>query len=161
MLMTKLNQIGDTIVEVLIAIAIISLVLTGAFMSAQQSLTGNRKSQERVEALKVAEEQLELLRQLASVPGNAFTDPAQSSYTCITNTGAWQGVPGMLSPENFSDAGYHPPACTRSPAAGVAYYPVIVRSGSPGAYNFKIFVRWDRAGGGGIDEATLAYRLYS
>lgn len=159
--MNKLRQSGDTIVEVLIAIAITSLILVGAFQSARISLTGTRRSQERVEGLKVAEEQLERLREQTSITGNNFTNPALSGTTCINMVGGYQSSTGLLNPENFSDANAHPPSCNRSPAAGVTYYPVIVRSGSPGAYSFKVYVRWDRAGGGGIEETTLSYRLGS
>lgn len=159
--MKRLAETGDTIVEVLMAIAITSVVLTGAFMSARQSTMGTRKSQERVEALKVAEEQLERLRELSAVPGNNFTNPTQPSYTCVTTGSAWLGLPtGFQDPENFSEPTYHPPACTRTPVAGVSYYPGIVRSGSPGNYTFKVHVRWDRLGGG-MDEVTLAYRFNS
>lgn len=156
--MKSLHQSGDTIVEVLIAIAITSVVLTGAFSSARQSSLGNRKSQERVESLKVAEEQLERLRELASVPGNWFTDPARPANTCITTTSPWYAFSTGLS-NNFSDTNAHPPGCTRTFASGgVSYYPTIVRSGLAGNYTFKIHVRWDKVGGGGVEEVTLAYR---
>lgn len=159
--MKILSQTGDTIVEVLIAIAVTSLMLTGAFTSARQSTVGTRKSQERVEALKVAEEQLEYLRELTAVDGNNFTASGQPDYTCVTNGAAWQGLPtNFLSPEDFTNTSYHPTACTRTPAAGVSYYPTIVRTGLPGNYTFKIHVRWDQLGGG-MEEATLAYRLNS
>ena len=159
--MKTLSQAGDTIVEVLIAIAVTSMVLTGAFVSTRQSTLGTRKSQERVEALKVAEEQLERLRELTAVPGNQFTNSGQPSYTCVTTSSTWQAVAtGFQSPENFNEPTYHPPACTRTPATGVPYYPTIVRSGPAGNYTFKIHVRWDRLGGG-MDEVTLAYRSNS
>jgi type II secretory pathway pseudopilin PulG len=59
---SRLGSRGDTIVEVLLAIAIVSSVLGGAFVSASRSLRGTQISQERGEALKLVEGQLELVK---------------------------------------------------------------------------------------------------
>ncbi len=56
------NNNGDTIVEVLIAIAVISLILGGAFVSTRRSSAAVRTAQEQGEALKIAEKQVELLK---------------------------------------------------------------------------------------------------
>ncbi|MBP7766916.1 hypothetical protein KA068_00115 [Candidatus Saccharibacteria bacterium] len=60
--MKALNIKGDTIVEVLIAITVMSSILGGAFVSARRSTNATRASQERVEALAVAQGQLERAR---------------------------------------------------------------------------------------------------
>jgi type II secretory pathway pseudopilin PulG len=168
MYMRGLKQTGDTIVEVLIAILVASTVLAGAFVSAQHSLTGTRQSQERSEALKVAEVQLEHLRELIAVPGNNFTDPTKSSTSCISNSAAsppfsWIAVAGIYAndTENFTDTAYHPVDCTFVPAAGVSYYASIQRSGSVGRYTFKIVIHWVEAGGKGNQELMLFYRSYT
>src|SRR5487761_1385964 len=64
--MRRLTQAGDTIVEVLIAMAVISLVLAGAFLTTRNSQTGVLNSQEHAAALKLIESQLEQLRSVAS-----------------------------------------------------------------------------------------------
>lgn len=56
------NQTGDTIVEVLVCILVISVVLAGAFTVTNKSLLSVRASQERSQAIKLAEAQLERLR---------------------------------------------------------------------------------------------------
>lgn len=56
------NQQGDTIVEVLIAIAIVSLTLAGAYASVNRSSNATRTAQERGEALKWAETQVEQIK---------------------------------------------------------------------------------------------------
>ena len=67
------KQAGDTIVEVLIASAIVGLILTGAFAIANASLRQIRMSQERSEAHRIAASQIELVKQLVdsgySIPG--------------------------------------------------------------------------------------------
>ncbi len=71
----KHNQRGDTIVEVLIAIAVVSLVLAGAFGVSQKSSIATRDSQEHSEAQKLVESQLESLRAWAAAGTgtNVFT----------------------------------------------------------------------------------------
>ena len=78
------NQKGDTIVEVLIAIAIVSLVLGGAFVSTRRSSTAVRTAQERGEALKFAEKQVELLK-VAGATGNPPLAEATPPF-CMTAT---------------------------------------------------------------------------
>ncbi len=58
---------GDTIVEVLISITVLSLILTASYALANRSSQGVRQAQERSEALKLSEALLEKLKaQLAS-----------------------------------------------------------------------------------------------
>ncbi len=58
----NINSVGDTIVEVLIAIAVVSLVLGGAFTSTRKSANATRTAQEQGEALKLAESQVEQIK---------------------------------------------------------------------------------------------------
>ena len=72
MMGTKLSQRGDTIVEVLISIAIVTLVLATAYATASRSTKNSMQSQEHSRALKVAETQLDLLKAYAA---QSTTDP--------------------------------------------------------------------------------------
>lgn len=56
------KQSGDTIIEVLLAMSIIGLVLGAAFGIANRSVQIGQNAQERTEALKIAESQLELFK---------------------------------------------------------------------------------------------------
>ena len=62
--MNKMHKIqrGDTIVEVLLAMSVIGLVLGAAFSIANRSVSIGQDAQERTEALKIAETQLEIFR---------------------------------------------------------------------------------------------------
>ncbi len=61
------QQCGDTIMEVMICIAILGFVLAAAFGLASRNQTSARQSQERSEALQIADGQLELLRSYAGL----------------------------------------------------------------------------------------------
>jgi type II secretory pathway pseudopilin PulG len=56
------NVRGDTILEVLISIVIISVILTGAYITSSNSTDNIRAAQERVQAIGIAQQQIEDLR---------------------------------------------------------------------------------------------------
>ncbi len=162
--MRRLKQRGDTIVEVLIAIVVVSSVLIGAFVSAQRSTNITRQSEERAEALKVAESQVEQLRKAALSNQGSLFDPLASNQFCVDITGSrfalGAAFPASVSADNFS---VYPANCQIS-YGGITYYVAVIRSGVTGAPSdipvFVVHTRWDRAGGGGNEELTLAYRIY-
>jgi Tfp pilus assembly protein PilV len=67
---------GDTIVEVLIATAILGIVLTGAYVTANRSYLTIFSAQQRQEALSLAQSQLEELSSVptATLPSRVVTD---------------------------------------------------------------------------------------
>ena len=77
------NNSGDTIVEVLFSIMIISLILSGAFVTSNTSLLNIRAAQERAQALGVAQAQVETLRAEAS---KIFASGSNSAYLNRVNT---------------------------------------------------------------------------
>jgi len=76
----KLKQRGDTIVEVLIATAVVSLVLTGAMAVSNNSLKQIRAAQERSEAQAYAQSTVELL--------DGYTGPQQFPFCLNLINGA-------------------------------------------------------------------------
>src|SRR5687768_7126431 len=84
----QLSERGDTLVEVLIAIAVASLILGGAFVTTNKSLQATRDAQERGNAFKLVESQVERIKNLAaSNPDVLFGASAPASY-CISSAGA-------------------------------------------------------------------------
>ncbi len=80
------NQRGDTIVEVLIAVAVMSSVLAGAFTVSQKSVIAVRDSQERGEMLQTLQGQVEQVRSIA-MQSTSVTDPIFASPDfCIDKT---------------------------------------------------------------------------
>lgn len=129
-----LNQAGDTIVEVLIAMAVVSSILAGAYASSNKSLNANLQAQERAVATKVVEAQLEQLKTIAANPApNIFTEP---SPFCI-NSGTV--VSGSCITTN-----------------GIEYTTSIYRNGNI----FTVQATWDRAGGGTQERLDMVYRVY-
>ncbi len=79
----RLYNRGDTIVEVFVVIAVLSLVLGGAFVATNRNLQDSREAQERVNALKLVEAQVEQIKNLSTTNPVALFG-ATNPY-CITN----------------------------------------------------------------------------
>jgi Tfp pilus assembly protein PilV len=82
---TKLNQTGDTMVEVMIAMVILAFVLTGAYLSAQYSLNNIVNANNRVEALDIATGQIESLKNLLMNSPTAISSDQGSFYLSTSN----------------------------------------------------------------------------
>lgn len=146
----KINQVGDTIIEVLIAIALLSVVLGGAYAISNKSFTDIRQAQEHTEALKYAESQAEGLKQLAD--GNGSDSAGISIFT--TGILPFCLVAGSGLTINTASAG----ACM-PPGAGGSYNISISRIPvTSSSFSFKIAVNWNGIHGG-TDNVTLIYRV--
>lgn len=111
---THRSQAGDTIVEVLIAVAVISLMLASAFVVVNRSIKSSRQTQERSEALKLLEGQVERLKVLASdtssgvfvrtapfcIEGSVIKD--ESDAACIKGSSKYQLSLDRVSANTFS-----------------------------------------------------------
>lgn len=137
----RLSQGGDTIVEVLLAMAIVSLVLGAAFASTNQSLARARNSQERGEVLKLLEGQIELIK---------AADIAAVNNVCLFVDGG-----GNIRTAASSDA-----RCSQNaegqpnPDPGSAYNIDVDYS----ADTYVVSARWSRLGAGTDQEMRLFYR---
>ena len=74
----KSRQTGDTIVEVIIAVAVVSALLAGAFVVTNRSTHTVQDSQEHAQALQALQGQVELVRAAAAAKmlPNAGTTPS-------------------------------------------------------------------------------------
>jgi Tfp pilus assembly protein PilV len=63
--MKKLNQIGDTIVEVLIALTILAMAVGTAYAISSKSIKSAQQAQERTQASKLVEGQIDTLKYLS------------------------------------------------------------------------------------------------
>lgn len=84
------SQRGDTIVEVLICMLIVSMILGGAYVTTRRSSTGIRSSQEHTEALKLIQSQIEQLRANAT---QATVGPNPSIFTAAQPFCMFEGKP--------------------------------------------------------------------
>lgn len=153
--MKYLNNAGDTIIEVLVCIAVVSTVLGGAFVTTRQSQVGVRNSQEHAEALKLVESQLEQLRGDTTDAINATTP------FCMYNEAP---VSAVIAPQSAD--------CTQN-SGGVAkqpdsrYYLTITRCAAiacgnniANSYLFTVKASWPQVTGQGNGTETMVYRLY-
>ena len=140
------NQHGDTIIEVVIAIAVLSLVLTAAFITSSNSLKATRDAQEHGEAQALVAGQLEKVKELAiSAPANVFI----GSTFCVGNS---LNVISNLANCVFQSDGSAIPNAAYQPA----YHTTI-------NYRNNVFTAkavWDSATGHGQATVTMSYRLY-
>jgi len=141
------KEAGDTIVEVLIATAVISAALGMAYAISNRSLRAGQQSQERVEALKLVEGQIEKLKYLARTDG-AFDTVYRASDYCITQT-----TPPQKKAK--TDA-----LCTVNNryALEIAYTGDVVNDPPRRLGNFLVKATWNRLGGG-ADELVINYQL--
>jgi type II secretory pathway pseudopilin PulG len=169
-------QAGDTIVEVLIAMAIVSLVLVGAFVTSNKSTQATRDSQEHAEATQDIKTQIELARLAISSVADQASDPTSSSTKlfCIVQTGTSATIVPFdtsgyanngaslltLSSDTFQS---YPATCHQS-AGGYSYYIVIenhiTNPTNVPANTLLAHARWDNLGGG-RDEVSFAYRAHA
>ena len=74
---------GDTIIEVMIAIAVVSLVLVTAYVATRHSLQTVQDTQEHSEALQLLQSQIEFIRGSHTAPpqGGCFYKDATASHS--------------------------------------------------------------------------------
>ncbi len=168
------NRAGDTLVEVLISIAIVSVVVTGAYALASRSLHQGITASEHSQALKLAEGQLESLkfRQQRSAEAdflNMFgaAQPTSSSNFCLNTSASDPSASNWLPLPNPAGAAAATTLVTTGP--GATYNPSCVDTSSKYFMNINVrvsgsnpsyllTVRWN-AIGGGTSQTQLYYRF--
>lgn len=151
------HSAGDTIVEVLIAMAVASSVLGGAYVVVNRTMANTRQSQEHTEALQIANQQIESIGLLAK------SDTPSSLFSDVVTVHCASSVDGSL---------IEMPGVTALPAAETAYPTACKGLGTNGFYrtafiyvkadnNFKVYVNWLGATGKTTpDEVTITYKVY-
>lgn len=141
-MLRKLDKKGDTIVEVLIAIAIVSLTLTAAYSITIKNVNAIQDNQERIQAQHLVETQIEAIRS-----NNGLTDDTQCfPYDSTTETDT----------------------CTdlTVPGSGASYTVSIQIDGDPGLNpvnptTYTVTATWTSIGSDTSNDSTvsMAYRL--
>jgi len=149
-----INSRGDTILEVVIAITILSLLLTGALALTQKNLQDERASQEHNDALQLAQSQIEEMRAYATKK----VLPTGSNFCLINNAGqlAPQIVGAVVPTPCIVDSGGAEIMTATEPEYTVSITP-------PAALGtlYRISVTWNSVTGHGNDNVTLYYQIYS
>lgn len=130
--MLQFQQAGDTIIEVLVAIAIVAFMLTSAYALSLRSTVSTQDAQERGQGLKLVETQIELLRNAGTISGG----------NCFDTTG---------TPTNSCT--FTPNGTGTSPTYTVAV--AANTNGCTGSYSVQAV--WDGIGGG-VSNVSMCYR---
>lgn len=147
-LITQLKQRGDTIVEVLIATAVVSIVLTGAMAVSNNSLKQIRAAQERSEAQAYAQATVESLDQfladIKSSNNTAFVNAIKSDFCIVPNANTRKLEPKIVTADTTSwcTFGRYRQKITPVPNRNNTY---------------EVTVNWDGISGN-LEQLNLAYR---
>lgn len=135
----KLNKRGDTIVEVMLALVVISTAIGVSYSVANRSLKGMRISQERAEATKIAESQAERLKKLKQDATTPSQQIPNGTGVCI-----YKSSPTELHTVKPFAANSAPQECAFSDAttSGNANNRYHVQITEPTANKFEIGVWW-------------------
>jgi prepilin-type N-terminal cleavage/methylation domain-containing protein len=113
------DQRGDTIIEVLIAIAIVSLVLTSAYVITSKNTLAIQNSQERSQAQHLVEAQIEALRAKGSLDnssdcfvGNVEHQPTESGSPCDSIKATGSGATYKLAVTYDASSGVYTVSAT-------------------------------------------------
>lgn len=147
------NYKGDTIVEVLIAITVASSVLGVSLSTMNRNLSITRDNQERTEASKYAQGQIEALK---AIVDQGITPPAVGKSFCLSSNGTTvtvlsDGNPPRTTPEADDFATYG--ICK---SADDLYHYVITHDAPK---SFRVYVRWDALRGQPRHQVIMAYRI--
>lgn len=149
----RLNTAGDTIVEVLLAVVVVGAVLTGAYVSSNQSLNADRASQERAEALKYVESQIDQVK--ANVAA-ASAQPTGSGF-CFKQDGTIQVLPGGTPSSSAAADDFSKYTNCDPGSIPDGYNLSVVRNSANDVYTVR--ARWTHVAGSNRDEIVMLYRV--
>lgn len=153
------SQTGDTIVEVLLCLAVIASVLTFTFVTVNKNSQAVRRSQERTEALQLAQGQVEILKEYLKDPSSPPI--TNSDYFCldlspgITKYQVSAPYSALQFPLTADDFSKYRPQCIKNNRYHLLIRQDDIYLADPSNPTYLIQVRWD---GFGITNATNANR---
>ena len=152
------NSSGDTIVEVLIVLAVLSLAFAISYSTANRALNGSRNAQEHSETQNALNSQIEKLRSAFS---SGVTVPEDRPF-CMKEDGTVASfatttpIPASASADTFSAPAY-PADCVN----GYYHYSIAYTGATPAQKGyFDVRVRWDGPGSTGRQQVQTSYKTY-
>lgn len=148
----KLRQTGDTIIEVLICLTIITAVMATSLVTASGHANTVRRSQERGEALFLVQGQIEFLRSYVVSP--TFVYP--TGGFCLANTaGTITKVPVTVA---YNDPGYPADCAVGDDSRYKIDITPSVPPDAPGKYVIR--AQWDGVGNVSLQNVSISYKVY-
>jgi type II secretory pathway pseudopilin PulG len=138
-------------VEVLIAIAVVSLILAGAYATTNRSLSATRAAQEQGIALKLAEAQVEQIKGLSATNPDALFGTLAPTTFCISSAGMVVNNAPVSTECSFSASG------TGNNSVEPIFRISITRSNND---TFTLTERWVDVGGRNTDQIDVIYRTH-
>lgn len=163
-----MNQRGDTLVEVLLATVVISVVIAGAYTLTNRATRLNQLSFERTTAVNQMREQIEYIRGMQIGARNDAGWASLTSYFSSTNPVYDNCIPTATGKPFYADPTqpYDTSAAVNTYSAGNDAYPdfydVWVEAYKPSGQNyidFHVRACWQGAGGSGEQRAALVLRM--
>jgi len=160
-------QAGDTIVEVLICIAVLGGAMGGAYAIANQNTRINQGNQDRSSAIKIAESQLELLKGYAAQETSTNKAMNISSPFCLYYNIA--STPPQIGTVAAGDSRCRQNSAGAPVVTEPSYAVRLEKEGLPitSAYTgqqigqrYVVRVSWDSINGTGQDNVTYSYGVY-
>lgn len=157
-----LNSSGDTIIEVMVVLAILGLAFSISYATATHGLAQARNAEEHSEALGLLDSQVELVRSYFSTQpdtsaltgGTDFcmTNPASPTVTPLNHNVPQNPASDVLDPPT----GNYPAACINS------FYHESIDYNTSDATNpfFDFRIRWEGLGTLGSQQEELTYKIF-
>lgn len=176
-----LNSAGDTIIEVLVVLAVLGLAISISYATASRSLLAARGAQENSEATQLVQAQIEYLRNYAkNPPGDAHdiflkSPPfATDQLFCIDPFNGDVVAPATFHGSSIYDTSIYPVTDSSANLSDNKcfqgnpvnrYYIAIRHDNTPDAFgnpvdNFTVTAVWDDVQGQGKDTVTIVYRVH-
>jgi type II secretory pathway pseudopilin PulG len=143
-------QSGDTIVEVMICVAVLTIVMLATFTSINRSYLSLEQNQERERAVKLVESQVEDLRAygVGGATYDCFTYH-DGSIAPATNNGVPNNNPCVFQGDGTEDTDGAVPAYTVAIKPSSGAIPI----------TYTVTATWEGSAGSGEDNVSMVYRL--
>lgn len=161
----KLNQAGDTIVEVLIVLAVLGMAMSISYATANKGLQQSRNAEEHSQALGIINSQIELLRSAyANKAGSTVEAQAAAGAFCLSPPPTGQpvnirvlgtGINGFrdnITADHLNNFLAYPGPCLQN-----SLYNISIVGRGNNVYDIR--VRWEGLGTLGRQQEELTYRI--
>ncbi|MDB5170701.1 MAG: hypothetical protein JWO35_395 [Candidatus Saccharibacteria bacterium] len=167
------DQRGDTIVEVMIVLAVLGTAISISYATANKSLMATRAAQENSQATALLQSQVELLRSMA--PTSTADKPADQNIFdlsrpnrfCVILTTHTPPAPATLAVATATPGVAGDPCKNGIYDIVIAYYQngfpdALPDGGTPDTSKdtFILKATWDNVAGEGKDSSTMTYRVH-